>query len=123
MRKYTFALAIAGLLLAGWTPARAQQDWGRAHRIIDKTLNDLHRVEHHEAWATGDRGHYEAAEHNLMDVRRDLDRNHLDRGHLQATINEVEYITHVDAVRPRARQVLAEDVREMRRLDHDWRWR
>lgn len=123
MQKPTLTLAIAGLLLAGWIPAHAQDDWGRAHRIIDKTMEDLHRIEHREAWKSGDRGHYDAAEHNLADVRADLDRNRLDRGRLGATINEVEYITHVDAVSPRAREVLTQDVREMRRLDHDWHWR
>ena len=99
------------------------QDWDRAHRIIGKSQEDLRRIEHHEAWAEGDRGHYEAAERNLADVRRDLDEERLDRGRLDATIAEIEHITHVDRLDARAREVLNEDVRELRRLRDDWRWR
>jgi hypothetical protein len=99
------------------------QDWDRAHRIIGKSQEDLRRIEHHEAWAEGDRGHYEAAERNLADVRRDLDEKRLDRARLDATIAEIEHITHVDRLDARAREVLNEDVRELRRLRDDWRWR
>ena len=70
-----------------------------------------------------DRGHYDAAERNLGEVRRDLDKNRLDRGRLEAAIAEVEHITHVDAVGREAREHLNEDVRELRRLRDDWRWR
>ncbi len=99
------------------------QDWDRAHRIIGKTQEDLRRVQHHEAWAEGDRGHYEAAERNLADVRRDLDERRLDRGRLDATIAEIEHITHVDRLDPRARETLNMDARQLRRLRDDWHWR
>ena len=99
------------------------QDWDRAHRVIGKTQEDLRRIEHHEAWAEGDRGHYEAAERNLSDVRRDLDQNRLDRGRLDETIAEIEHITHVDRIEPRARETLTEDVRQLRRLREEWHWR
>jgi hypothetical protein len=112
----------AGLFIAGSVPVQAQ-DWERAHRIINKTMEDLHRIEHRDVWAAPDRGHYEAAERNLNDVRKDLDGNRLDRGRLDSTISEIEYITHVDGLDRRAREVLNEDARELHRLRDDWRWR
>jgi hypothetical protein len=116
--------ALAGLLLAGWSPARAQVgDWPRAHRVIERTQENLHHIEHREGWATGDRGHFDAAEHNLADIRKDLDRNRLDRGRLEDTIREIEYITHVDHLDGHARERLNEDVRELRRLRDEWHWR
>lgn len=123
MRRTCF-FVLAGLLLAGWVPARAQtrSDWDRAHRIIEKTQEDLRRVEHHDAWAVTDRGHYDTAERNLRDVRLDLDKNRLDRGRLDASINEIEQITHVNALDPKPREALGEDLRELRRLRDDWRW-
>jgi hypothetical protein len=107
--------AVTGLVSA--------QEWDRAHRIIAKTQEDLHRIEHHEAWASGDRGHYEAAERNLNDVRKDLDGHRLDRGRLDATISEIEFITHVDRIDRHAREVLNGDARELHKLRDSWRWR
>jgi hypothetical protein len=125
MRSHTLSyFALTGLLLAGWNPARAQErDWPRAHRIIERAQEDLRRIEHREGWATGDRGHFDAAERNLADIRRDLDRNRLDRPRLEETIREIEYITHVDRIDGRARERLNEDVRELRRLREEWHWR
>jgi len=111
------SFAIPGLVLA------QEHDWDRAHRVIGKTQEDLHRIEHHDAWAQVDRGHYDAAERNLTDVRKDLDANRLDRGRLEATIMEIDHITHVDAVDRHAREVLTEDVRELKRLRDEWHWR
>jgi len=111
----SLCFAIPGLVSA--------QDWDRAHRVIGKTQEDLHRIEHHDVWAAPDRGHYDAAERNLSDVRHDLDENRLDRGRLEATIGEIEHITHVDGLDRHAREVLMEDVRELRRLRDAWRWR
>lgn len=88
-----------------------------------KSDGNLHHVEHHDAWAGADRGHYEAAERNLAEVRKDLDGRHLDRGRLEAAIGEVEHITHVDALDRGARERLNADVRELRRLRDDWHWR
>ncbi len=121
-------LAITGLLLAaGWSPVAAQErqerDWGRAHRVIEKTQEDLRRVEHHDVWAVPDRGHFEAAERNLADIRKDLDQNRLDRGRLDRAIEEIEHVTHVDALNGRAREQLNEDVRELHRLRDEWHWR
>ncbi|MGP8243844.1 MAG: hypothetical protein ACLQVN_04905 [Bryobacteraceae bacterium] len=114
---------MAGLLLSGWIPAQAQnRDWGRAHRIIEQTQEDLHHIAHHDVWASADRGHYEAAERNLSTVRRDLDQNRLDRRRLDAAIGEIEHITHVDALDRRARERLNDDVRELHRLRDSWRW-
>ncbi len=124
MRSQTVFGALAGLALLGWIPARAQEhDWGRAHRIIEKTQEDLRRVEHHDVWVAEDRGHYEAAERNLADIRHDLDQNRLDRGRLDAAITEIEHITHVDAVAREPRARLNEDLRELRRLREEWHWR
>lgn len=115
--------AVASLLLAGFSPARAQErDWGRAHRVIEKTQEDLRRVEHHDRWAAADRGHFDAAERNLADVRRDLGENRLDRKRLDETIDEIEHIVHVDALNGRAREGVEEDLRELRRLRDDWHW-
>jgi hypothetical protein len=113
----SFGLAIAGMVAA------QEHDWDHAHRVVGKAQEDLHRIEHRDAWAEADRGHYEAAERNLANVRKDLDGNRLDRGRLEATIMEVEHITHVDAIDRRAREVLTEDVRELRRLKDSWHWR
>jgi hypothetical protein len=116
--------ALAGLVLAGWNPARAQErDWPRAHRIVERALDNLHHIEHREGWITGDRGHFDAAEHNLADIRKDLDRNRLDRGRLEDAIREVEYITHVDRLDGHARERLNEDLRELRHLRDEWHWR
>lgn len=134
MRSYTLSFcALAGLLLAGWHPARAQErdprerdhnhDWGRAHRVIERTQEDLRHVEHHDAWAVADRGHYEAAERNLTDVRRDLDQNLLDPNRLDQAIAEIEHISHVDMLDRHARERLSEDVRELHRMRDDWHWR
>ena len=39
MNSRTLLLAIAGLLLAGWIPAQAQdRDWDRAHRVLGKAM-------------------------------------------------------------------------------------
>jgi len=124
MRSHTLPyLALAGLLLSGWIPAQAQnRDWNRAHRVIEKTQEDLRHIEHHDAWAAGDRGHYEAAERNLTAVRRDLDQNRLDRGRLGAAISEIEHITHVGALDRRAREQLNGDASELHRLRDSWRW-
>ena len=118
-------LAIGSILLAAWTsPARAQEhDWDRAHRIIDRVQEDLRHIEHHDVWAVPDRGHYEAAERNLADVRQDLDHNRLDRPRLDRTIEEIEHIARVDRLDGQARERLAEDLRELRRLRDDWHWR
>jgi hypothetical protein len=118
-------VAITSLFFAAWaSPARAQErDWGRAHRITGKAQEDLRQIEHHDVWAVADRGHDEAAEHNLADIRHDLDENRLDRGRLDHTIEEIEHITHVDALDGRARERLADDLRELRRLRDDWHWR
>jgi hypothetical protein len=124
MRNQTLFLAIAGLFVAGTMPTYAQEgDWGRAHRVIEKTQEDLHHIEHHDVWAVPDRGHYEAAERNLSDVRQDLDRNRLDRGRLDAAIGEIEHITHVDALDRHAREMMAADLHELQRLRDDWHWR
>lgn len=125
MHKHALSFfAIAGFLLAGWNPARAQErDWGRAHRIIERAQEDLRHIEHHDVWAAADRGHYEAAERNLGDIRRDLDRNRLDRPRLEQTIGEIEHITRVDRLDGRARERLEEDNRELRRLRDEWHWR
>jgi hypothetical protein len=118
------SLAIAGALLAAWLPAVAQEhDWDRAHRIVEKTQADLHHIEHHDIWTAVDRGHYDAAERNLSQVRRDLDNNRLDRGRLNAAIAEVEHITHVDALDRGSREALSGDLHEMQRLRDDWHWR
>ena len=125
MQKQILSFVIAGLFVAGCSPLRAQEhgrDWDRAHRIIEKTQDDLRHVEHHDAWAVTERGHYDAAERNLADVRRDLDKNRLDRGRLEAAISEIEHITHVNALDPKPREVLGDDLRELRRLRDDWRW-
>jgi len=124
MRSATLPfLALAGLVLSGWIPAQAQnRDRGRAHRIIEKTQEDLHHVEHRDRWGMADRGHYDAAERNLNAVRRDLDQNRLDRRRLDAAIGEIEHITRVDAVDRRARELLNDDARELHRLRDAWRW-
>jgi hypothetical protein len=109
--------AVAGALCA------QDHDWDRAHRVIGKTMEDLHRVEHHDIWAEVDRGHYDAAEHHLADVRRDLDQNRLDRGRLDQSIAEIEHVTHVDRLDGRAREMLTGDLRELRHLRDDWHWR
>jgi hypothetical protein len=123
-RSHTLpCLALAGLLLSGWIPAQAQnRDWNRAHRIIAKTQEDLHHIEHHDVWASADRVHYEAAERNLTTVRRDLDQNRLDRRNLDAAISEIEHITHVGALDRRAREQLNADASELHRLRDSWRW-
>jgi hypothetical protein len=126
MLKQTLStLGLSAMLFAGWSAAALAQnlDWPRAHRVIEKADTDLHHIEHHEAWATGDRGHYEAAEHNLADVRKDLDHNRLDRARLDAVVSEIEYITHVDRIDPHARERLNEDARELHRLRDEWHWR
>jgi hypothetical protein len=125
MRNYTLSyLAITALVLTTSSPVRAQEhDWGRAHRIIEKTQEDLRHIEHHDVWALADRGHYDAAERNLADVRKDLDQNRLDRGRLEQSIAEIEHITHVDALDNHARERLTEDVRELHRLRDDWHWK
>lgn len=122
MRSQILSIAAGCLLFLAWSPAQAQ-DWGRAHRTLDKTQEDLRHIEHHDVWAAEDRGHYEAAERNINDIRRDLDRNRLDRGKLDATIAEVEHITHVDAVPREPRERLNEDLRELRRLREEWHWK
>jgi hypothetical protein len=127
MRNQILSFAIAGLFLAGSFPALAQEhghghDWNRAQRIIGKTQEDLRRVEHHDAWAEVDRGHYDAAERNLADVRRDLGENRLDRRRLDDVISQVETISRINALNPRVRERLNEDVRELHRLRDDWRW-
>src|SRR5580692_753817 len=106
----TFILLSLSIAVAGLVAAQ-DRDWDRAHRIVGKAQEDLHHIEHHDAWAQADRGHYEAAERNLADVRKDLDGNRLDRERLEATIVEIEHITHVDMVDRHAREVLTEDVR------------
>jgi hypothetical protein len=118
-------LAMTSMLFAALaSPVRAQDhDWDRAHRILDKAHEDLRLIEHHDVWAVPDRGHYEAAERNLGDIRRDLDHNRLDRARLDETIAEIEHITHVDALDGRARERLGEDLRELRRLREEWHWR
>ena len=122
----TFVLAMAGVLLAGGmisVPAMAQdRDWARAQRIIGQTQEDLRRVEHHDVWATPERGHYDAAERNLADVRRDLDDHRLDRRRLEDAINEIEHVTHVNALDPKPREALSGDLRELRRLRDEWHW-
>jgi hypothetical protein len=124
MRKQTSSFAIAGLLLAGCFPMYAQEgDWGRAHRVIERTQEDLRHIEHHDVWAMGDRGHYEAVERNLTDIRQDLDRNRLDRGRLDAAIGEIEHITHIDALDGHARERMTDDLHELQRLRDDWHWR
>jgi hypothetical protein len=121
-------LTIAAVTLAGVYPAFAQDrdhdhDWNRASHLIEKTQEDLRRVQHHDAWAVPDRGHYEAAERNLADVRHDLDENRLDRPRLDQAISEVEHISKVNALNREVRDRLCEDLRELRRLEHDWHWR
>jgi hypothetical protein len=127
MQSYTAScVAISGLLFAGWTtPANAQghEDWERAHRIIEKTQEDLRHIEHHDMWAVADRGHYEKAERNLADIRRDLDQSRLDRGRLDETMAEIEHITHVGAIDREARERLSGDLHELHRLRDDWHWR
>jgi len=120
--RVSLVTAVAGLLIAGLTPLYAQ-DWDRAHRIMGKTQEDLHRIERHDRWAQADRGHYDAAERNLADVQRDLDHNRLDRRRLEDTIREIEFITHVDALDARAREALNSDARELHRLRDEWHWR
>jgi hypothetical protein len=112
---FCVCLAVPGLLSA--------QEWDRAHRIVGKTMEDLHRIEHRDAWAEPDRGHYDAAEHNLADVNRGLDEHRLERGRLDATIAEIEHITHVDRLDGRIRGVLTEDARELRKLRDEWHFR
>ena len=121
--KHTLTFAIAGLMVAGCLSIQAQdRDWDHAHRVIGKTQEDLRRVEHRDIWTVADRGHYEAAERNLSDVRADLDHNRLDRGRLEAAINEIEHITHVDKIDGHARDMLSDDLHELQRLRDGWRW-
>jgi hypothetical protein len=126
--------AITGLIAAVSIPALAQErdhdrdrdhghDWERAHRVIGKAQEDLRRVEHRDMWTMVDKGHYDAAERNLADVRHDLDENRLDRGRLDRAIEQIEHITHVDRLDGHARDILAEDLHELRRLRDDWHWR
>jgi hypothetical protein len=124
MHHKLFSLAVAGLLIAAFTPAmKAQEhDWPRAHRLIEKVQTDLRAVEHHDTWPEADRGHYDAAERNLTDVRHDLDENRLDRGKLDAAIGEMEHISHVNLLDPKVRETVNEDVRELRRLRDEWHW-
>lgn len=117
-----FALLCLSLGVAGFVFAQ-EHDWERARRVIAKSQEDLHRVEHRDAWAEPDRGHYAAAERNLADVRRDLDQKRLDRPRLEETIAEMEHITHVDRIDGRMREMLTEDLRELRRLRDEWHWR
>jgi hypothetical protein len=118
------SLALLSLCFAIPALVSAQEhDWDRAHRVIGKAQEDLHRIEHWDVLAEGDRGHYQAAERNLADVRKDLDQNRLDRGRLEGTIVEIEHITHVDRLDAHAREILTEDVRELRRLRDEWHWR
>ena len=129
MRSYVLPyIALTGFLFTGWHPLAAQtrdrdHDWDRAHHVIEKAHEDVRRIEHHDAWTVTDRGHYEAAERNLADVRHDLDQNRLDRNRLDQAIAEIENIAHVDALDRHARERLAEDIRELRRLRDDWHWR
>jgi hypothetical protein len=116
-------LLLASLCFAIPALVSAQdRDWDRAQRVTAKVQEDLHHIEHHEMWADGDRGHYDAAERNLSDVRQDLDHNRLDRDRLEKSIQEMEFIAHVDRLEPRMRDQIMEDVRDLRRLRDEWHW-
>ena len=112
----SLSFAVAGLVAA------QDRDWDRAHRIVGKAQEDLHRIEHHDAWADTDRGHYDAAGGVLADVRKDLDAGLSGSRKIGGDHFEI-HITHVDMVDRHAREVLTEDVRELRRLRDSWRWR
>jgi len=124
MTRLLLPLAMAGLFVAGSDVAWGQEhDWNRARHVIERTQRDLRGIEHHDVWTLPERGHYEAAERNLGDVRRDLDENRLDRRRLDAAIGEMEHVSQTAALDPRARDRLNEDIHELNRLRDDWHWR
>ena len=134
MRKQLLSFAIAGMFLAGSVVVFAQDhdrdrdhdrdhDWDGARGTVSRTMEDLRHVEHRDAWAVVDRGHYEAAERNLADVNKDLSENRLDRRRLNAAISEIEHVSDVTALDRHSHERLSDDIRDLRHLESSWHWR
>lgn len=109
-------LFVIVLLCALWQQTQAHaQGYGGHRSIIARTLGDLHRA---SRFARGgrERERIENATRHLRELDRDLRRGRYDRGRLDEAVDDVHNVERNNNLPPRERDVLNDDLRQLREL-------
>lgn len=89
--------------------------------LIERTQHDLRRSEEFERHKGKEVSRYENAQHHLSEFDKDLTRGHFDKGKLDEAIEDVRNVVDHNTLDPDARDVLRNDLRDLRlaRTDHE----
>ncbi len=130
MRRIFGNLALGGacvlLLAAGanaqWRPYDNDDGYGRYDRgprsygydPVNRTLNDLDRVFARSYTDNHERRHMENARRDLIRFQDRWARGRFDKDRLDSAIDNIHHLVNADQVDPRARQMLARDMDDLR---------
>lgn len=111
-------LLLGAFLLFGLVSQAPAQDnlYGNARSLVERVQNDLHRAARMDQEREKHRERYDNAEHHLSDFDRELARNHFDKGKLDTAIDDVKNVVDNNTLDPQARDILTQDLRDLRNL-------
>jgi len=97
------------------------RDWNRARQVVNRTMEDLRRLERRDAFAGDERERYDRSLRALAEVDRSLADGRFDRGRLDEAIEHVDRVSHSRVLDPGERDRVLDDLRDMRRVREEWR--
>jgi hypothetical protein len=97
------------------------RDWNRARQVVNRTMDDLRRLERRDAFAGEERERYDHSLRALAEVDRSLADGRFDRGRLDEAIEHVDHVTRSRVLDPSERDHVLEDLRDLRRVREEWR--
>lgn len=109
-------LAVATLLLATVTSALAQSSYETARGLVGRVQQNLRRAQRGSRPSGKEKERYFNAQHHLSQFDKALARNKFDKDKLDEAIDDVKNVVENNTLGPRERDVLTEDLRDLRQL-------
>ncbi len=108
--------AILSVLVIG-VPTRAQDNlYANARSLVDRAQNDLRHTSHLAKDRDKERERYDNAERSLSEFDKQLARNKFDKDKLDSAINDVKNVVDHNTLDPQGRDMLSQDLRDLREL-------
>ena len=113
--QFLFTAVLSVLVLA--MPARAQDNlYANARSLVDRSQNDLRHASHLAKDREKERERYDNAQRSLSEFDKNLARNKFDKDKLDSAINDVKNVVDHNTLDPQARDMLTQDLRDLREL-------
>jgi hypothetical protein len=115
-------LALAVLLVTAVAPLTyAQRDWDRARTLVGASQRDLSQISEIATMSGKERERYDNALHHLSEFDQGLAHSRFDKGKLDDAIGDVDNVCKNNTLAPGERDVLLNDLRQLRDLRADWK--